>query len=213
MPAAAFADNPTPEMVIRRLGTRPYEPVWRDMQAFTADRTPDTPDEIRLVQHPPVFTLGLNGKREHLLAPGDIPVIATDRGGQVTYHGPGQVVAYVLIDLHRRGLGVKDLVSRLEQAVIDLLAEQDIEAHRKQEAPGVYVGGAKIASLGLRVKKGRSYHGLALNVDMDLEPFGRINPCGYEGLAVTQIRDLGGTADVDTVGERLADRIRRCLEG
>jgi lipoyl(octanoyl) transferase len=173
------------------------------MQRFTEERTADTPDELWLVEHPPVFTLGLNGKAEHLLNPGAIDVIQVDRGGQVTYHGPGQVVLYLLVDLRRRGLGVRALVHRMEQAVIALLAGYGIPARARLDAPGVYVDGAKIASLGLRVRRGCSYHGLALNVDMDLEPFSRINPCGYPGLAVTQLRDLGVTDDLATTGEKL----------
>ncbi|MEW6648031.1 MAG: lipoyl(octanoyl) transferase LipB [Pseudomonadota bacterium] len=189
--------------LIRRLGMQTYAPVWREMQRFTEERTADTPDELWLVEHPPVFTVGLNGKAEHLLNPGVIDVIQVDRGGQVTYHGPGQVVLYLLVDLRRRGLGVRALVNRMEQAVIALLADYGIAACARQDAPGVYVDGAKIASLGLRVRRGCSYHGLALNVDMDLEPFGRINPCGHPGLAVTQLRDLGVTDDLATTGEKL----------
>ncbi|WP_127478210.1 lipoyl(octanoyl) transferase LipB [Sulfurivermis fontis] len=190
-------------LVTRRLGRCDYAPVWREMQRFTEERTADTPDELWLVEHPPVFTLGLNGKAEHLLNPGAIDVIQVDRGGQVTYHGPGQVVLYLLVDLRRRGLGVRALVHRMEQAVIALLAGYGIPARARLDAPGVYVDGAKIASLGLRVRRGCSYHGLALNVDMDLEPFSRINPCGYPGLAVTQLRDLGVTDDLATTGEKL----------
>jgi lipoyl(octanoyl) transferase len=161
------------------------------MQDFTARRTADTPDEIWLLEHPPVYTLGQAGRREHLIAETGIPVVPIDRGGQITYHGPGQVVAYVLVDLRRRGYGIRDLVTRLEQAVIDLLAAQGVAAARLGGAPGVYVDGAKIAALGLRVRHGCTYHGLALNVDMDLAPFAAINPCGYPGMRVTQCRDLG----------------------
>ncbi|MHB1083855.1 MAG: lipoyl(octanoyl) transferase LipB [Thiobacillus sp.] len=161
------------------------------MQAFTAQRSPDTPDEIWLLEHPPVYTQGQAGNPGHLIAATDIPVIPIDRGGQITYHGPGQIVAYVLVDLRRRGYGIRELVTRMEQAVIDLLAEQGITAARQHGAPGVYVNGAKIAALGLRVKHGCTYHGLALNVDMDLHPFTAINPCGYAGMRVTQCRDLG----------------------
>ncbi|GAB4290981.1 MAG: lipoyl(octanoyl) transferase LipB [Thiohalomonadaceae bacterium] len=192
-----------PPLQIRRLGRAEYTSVWRNMQRFTEERMADTPDELWLVEHPPVFTVGLNGKAEHLLNPGAIDVIQVDRGGQVTYHGPGQVVLYLLVDLRRRGLGVRALVNRMEQAVIALLAGHGIPARARQEAPGVYVDGAKIASLGLRVRRGCSYHGLALNVDMDLEPFSRINPCGHPGLAVTQLRDLGVTDDLATTGEKL----------
>ncbi|HSJ47682.1 MAG TPA: lipoyl(octanoyl) transferase LipB, partial [Gammaproteobacteria bacterium] len=187
------------QLCVRRLGRVDYLPTWRAMQAFTLERGPDTPDELWLLEHPPVFTLGLNGKPEHLLDPGAIPVIPIDRGGQVTYHGPGQLVAYLLTDLERRALGVQALVRTLEQAVIDLLADYGIAAQARREAPGVYVEGAKVAALGLRVKKGRCYHGLALNVAMDLEPFARINPCGYPGQTVTQLRDLGISAPIEQV--------------
>ena len=173
------------------------------MQDFTAERTADTPDQIWLLQHPPVFTLGQAGKPEHLLRGSAIPLVRIDRGGQITYHGPGQLVAYLLVDLKRRGFGVRELVSRMEQSVIDVLAEHDVSATRIASAPGVYVGGAKIAALGLRVKRGCSYHGLALNVDMDLTPFSHINPCGYQGMAVTQTRDLGVTATPAQLGEAL----------
>lgn len=189
--------------IIRRLGRVDYEPTWRAMQAFTAARGPDTPDEIWLLEHPPVFTLGQAGKREHVLTDLGIPVVPIDRGGQVTYHGPGQVVVYLLLDLRRRGYGVRELVSRLEQAVIDLLAGYGVVAQRREGAPGVYVGAAKIAALGLRVKNGCTYHGLALNVDMDLAPFSAINPCGYAGLAVTQTRELGIAATAQEMGEAL----------
>jgi lipoyl(octanoyl) transferase len=181
------------------------------MRAFTDGRTQDTPDELWLLQHPPVFTLGQAGRAEHLLDPGEIPVIQTDRGGQVTYHGPGQLVAYLLVDLRRAGLGVKGLVHLLEGAVIGLLAGYGIEAVARADAPGVYVARAKIASLGLRVRRGCSYHGLSLNVDMDLTPFLRINPCGHPGLAVTQLADLGGPKDLRLVGDALAGEIARRL--
>jgi lipoyl(octanoyl) transferase len=194
-------------MQLRRLGHRNYEPVWRDMQAFTAARQPDDPDQLWLVEHPPVYTLGLNGKLDHLLAPGDVPVLRVDRGGQITYHGPGQVVAYLLLDLQRRRLGVRDLVSLIEQSVIDLLRGYDIIAESRRDAPGVYVDGAKIAALGLRVRHGCCYHGLALNVDMDLEPFAGINPCGYAGMQVTQLSALGGPGDLEQVGDTLADHL------
>jgi lipoyl(octanoyl) transferase len=175
--------------VLRRLGRVEYEPTWRAMQEFTAARTDDTSDELWLVEHPPVFTLGLAGKAEHLLTDVGIPVVNIDRGGQITYHGPGQIVIYLLLDLRRRGFKVKELVSRMEQALIDCLAEYGIKADRLDGAPGVYVGPAKIAALGLRIKNGCSYHGLALNVEMDLSPFNAINPCGYAGMAVTQVSD------------------------
>lgn len=197
--------------IIRRLGRVEYEPTWRAMQSFSNDRGPQTPDELWLLEHPPVFTLGQAGKREHLLADIGIPVVAIDRGGQVTYHGPGQVVVYVLLDLKRRGYGVKELVNRLEQAVLNLLAGFGVEAVRREGAPGVYVGGAKIAALGLRIKNGRSYHGLSLNVDMDLGPFSAINPCGYEGLAVTQTRDQGIASSPAEIGEVLLERLLAAL--
>ena len=200
-------------ITIKRLGRADYEPTWRAMQAFTAARTAATADEVWLVEHPPVFTLGQAGKREHLLRDIGVPIVAIDRGGQVTYHGPGQVVAYLLIDLKRRGIGVKELVRRMEQAVIDLLAEFDIQAERLAGAPGVYVQGAKIAALGLRIKGGCSYHGLALNVAMDLAPFAAINPCGYEGMAVTQMRDLGVELSWGEVGERLLAQLQRQMAG
>ncbi len=193
------------------LGRVDYEPTWRAMQDFTAARTADTADELWLLEHAPIFTLGLNAKPEHLLKPGDIPVLQIDRGGQVTYHGPGQVVAYVLLDIARRQLGVQRLVQLMEQAVIDLLAEFGVPAQGRRDAPGVYVEGAKLAAVGLRVKRGRSYHGLALNVDMDLEPFSRINPCGYPGMQVTQLRDLGISLDMDAVSARLASHLTRLL--
>lgn len=194
-------------LIIRHLGRQDYEPTWRAMQDFTATRVETTPDELWVLEHPPVFTLGQAGKREHLLQPTDIPVVAIDRGGQITYHGPGQVVIYVLVDLKRRGYGVKDLVHRMEQAVIDLLVSSGIQAERRAGAPGVYVAGAKIAALGLRIKQGRSYHGLALNVDMDLSPFSRINPCGYPGMAVTQTRNLGMPDTPGLIGETLARKL------
>ncbi len=190
-------------VIIRRLGLCDYEPVWRDMQAFTQARTADTPDQLWLVEHPPVYTFGLNAKPEHLLDPGDIPVVRCDRGGQVTYHGPGQVVVYCLIDLRRLGLGVKPFVQKLEQSIIDLLADDGVAAERQAGAPGVYVNGAKIAALGLRITRGASYHGIALNVDMNLEPFARINPCGYPGMAVTQLSALVPGIDRAAIAERL----------
>jgi lipoyl(octanoyl) transferase len=177
--------------IVRSLGRVEYEPTWRAMQAFTAQRTPDTADEIWLLEHPPLFTQGQAGKPEHLIATTAFPVIPIDRGGQITYHGPGQIVVYVLVDLRRREYGIRELVTRMEQAVIDLLAAHHVAAARQAGAPGVYVDRAKIAALGLRVKRGCTYHGLALNVDMDLSPFAAINPCGYAGMRVTQCRDLG----------------------
>jgi lipoyl(octanoyl) transferase len=197
--------------LIRELGRVEYEPTWRAMQDFTAQRTADTPDEIWLVEHPPVYTQGQAGKPEHLIAETAIAVLPIDRGGQITYHGPGQAVAYVLVDLRRRGYGIRELVMRMEQAVIDLLADQGVRAGRLAGAPGVYVDGAKIAALGLRVKQGCTYHGLAFNIDMDLAPFAAINPCGYEGMRVTQCRDLGVTLSTlqagRMLGQALADTI------
>lgn len=175
---------------VRRLGRRDYEPVWRAMQSFTDTRGDDTVDELWLVEHPPVFTQGQAGKAEHVLAPGDIPVIPVDRGGQVTYHGPGQIVAYPLVDLKRLGVGVKQFVHRIEETLIHVLARYGVQGERVEGAPGIYVDGAKIASLGLRVRRGCTFHGLAFNVDMDLEPFSRINPCGFAGLEVIRLTDL-----------------------
>lgn len=203
--------NQVPEPVFRMLGLVDYEPTWRRMQAFTDDRKDDTPDELWFLQHPPVFTMGMNSSRDHLLAPGSIPVVDIDRGGQVTYHGPGQLVVYPLLDIERLGLGVRDLVCALERGVIRLVAEWGIEARARRDAPGVYVEGRKLASLGLRIRKGCSYHGLALNVDMDLEPFGRINPCGYRGMEVTRLADLGVDADIDTVAARLGEILDEAL--
>ena len=190
---------PAREWRVRDLGRRAYEPVWHAMQAFTDARDEETHDELWIVEHSPVFTLGQAGKPEHILAAGNIPVLRVDRGGQVTYHGPGQIVAYPLVDLRRLRLGVRELVERIEQAVIDVLADWNIVGERKTGAPGVYVGGAKVMALGLRVRRGCSFHGLAFNVAMDLEPFQRINPCGYEGLAVTSVLDLGGPSDPATL--------------
>ncbi|MFM9269180.1 lipoyl(octanoyl) transferase LipB [Halomonas elongata] len=193
---------------VHRLGRRPYEPVWRAMRDLTDQRDATTSDQLWLVEHDPVFTQGRAGKPEHVLMPGDIPVVETDRGGQVTYHGPGQVVAYPLLDVRRAGLGVRELVNCLERAVIALLAELGVEAHARPDAPGVYVGEAKIASLGLRIRRGASFHGVALNVDGDLSPFERINPCGYAGMAMTRVSDLvAGAPNVSTVAILLA----RCL--
>jgi len=194
-------------LVVRYLGRRDYEPVWRAMQAQASGRDADSPDELWVVEHPPVFTLGRNAKPEHLLRPGDIPVVAVDRGGQVTYHGPGQVVIYLLLDLPRLGLGVRALVDAMEQSIVGLLSQWGIEASVRRDAPGVYVDGAKVAALGLRVRRGCSYHGLSLNVAMDLEPFSRINPCGHAGMAVTQLADLGLALGPDAVAEALVERL------
>lgn len=188
----------------RWLGRVDYEPTWRAMQRLTDERGPQTPDEIWLLEHPPVYTLGMNADPAHVLDAGTIPVVRIDRGGQVTYHGPGQLVAYPLVDLRRVGLGIRGLVSAMERAVIRLAAGSGIEAQCVDGAPGVYVGGAKLASVGVRVRRGASYHGLALNVDMDLGPFARINPCGYPGLAMTQLASLGGPATVEAAAAGLA---------
>jgi lipoyl(octanoyl) transferase len=196
-----------PAPLVKWLGRVDYEPTWRAMQAFTESRGPATPDELWLLEHPPVFTLGMNASPDHVLAPGDIPVVQIDRGGQVTYHGPGQLVAYPLVDLRRAALGVRDLVSGLERAVIALAAHHGIEAHAKREAPGVYVAARKLASVGIRVRRGASYHGLALNVRMDLEPFRRINPCGYEGLEMTQLGELCALGSVEDAARELAPRL------
>ncbi len=194
-------------LIVRDLGRQPYEPVWRAMQRFTDARDDDTADELWLVEHEPVFTQGQAGKAEHILAPGNIPVVPIDRGGQVTYHGPGQRVAYPMLDLRRLGIGVRALVCGIEQAVIDSLAGWNIAAARRDGAPGVYVGEAKIMALGLRVRRGCSFHGLAFNVDMDLAPYQRINPCGYQGLAVTTVLDCGGPATLAAVDAELVPRL------
>jgi lipoyl(octanoyl) transferase len=187
---------------VRALGRADYEPVWRAMQEFTRGRGPDTPDEIWFVEHPPVYTLGLAGRPEHVRDTGGTPVVRIDRGGQVTWHGPGQLVAYVLVDLRRAGYGVKELVRRLEQSVIDLCAGYGIAAHRRSGMPGVYVADAKLAAVGLRLSRGCSYHGISLNVDADLSPFARIDPCGYPGLAAARLADLGVRDTMDSVLER-----------
>lgn len=198
--------------VARDLGRQPYEPVWRAMQAFTDARGDDTPDELWLVEHDPVFTLGQAGKPEHVLMPGDIPVLHVDRGGQVTYHGPGQLVAYPLLDLKRLKIGVRDYVCKIEQALIDTLADWNIEAMRKDGAPGVYVNGAKIASLGIRVRRGCTFHGLAFNITGEsTPPFARINPCGYAGLQVVALADLGGPSALEAVKPALLAHLGRQL--
>ena len=197
---------------IRELGEADYESTWLAMKHFTDGRDKHTQDEVWLVQHPPVFTQGQAGKAEHLLLPGDIPVVKSDRGGQVTYHGPGQLVAYLMLDVRRLGFGVRELVTRMEQCLIDLLASYGVTAVARPDAPGVYVEGAKIASLGLRIRNGCSFHGLALNVDMDLEPFRRINPCGYAGLAMTQLRDHAGPIEFAEVGARLRTQLVKHLD-
>jgi lipoyl(octanoyl) transferase len=197
--------------LLRHLGRVDYESTWLAMQTFTERRDASTRDEIWLLEHPPVFTLGMNGKAEHILAAGDIPVVKIDRGGQVTYHGPGQLVAYPLLDLRRQKLGVRELVVALENAIIATVAHWGIQALGKRDAPGVYVDGKKIASIGLRIKRGCSYHGLALNVGMDLSPFRRINPCGYQGLEMTQISELGGPADVQIVADLLGTKLAQAF--
>ena len=199
-------------LVVRHLGLQEYEPIWQAMQQFTDERDKNTEDEIWLVQHPRVFTLGKAGKQEHLLNTGDIPVVQVDRGGQVTYHAPGQLVAYILLDLNRLNMGVRELVTVLELAIIDTLSEYGITAESRRDAPGVYVEGRKIAALGLRVRRGFCFHGLALNVDMDLEPFARINPCGYEGLEITQMTDLVGDIDFDVLIQRLLSHLKQLLK-
>ncbi|KAA3629618.1 MAG: lipoyl(octanoyl) transferase LipB [Proteobacteria bacterium] len=201
----------TSELLVRQLGLREYVPVWEAMQHFTAGRGPDTPDELWWVEHPPVFTQGQAGRPEHLLDPGRIPVIKIDRGGQVTYHGPGQLVAYVLLDLPRHRMGIRQLVSALEQSIVDLLADYEVQARARADAPGVYVGERKIASLGLRVRRGRCYHGLSLNVDMDLAPYGGINPCGYPALEMTQLRDLAIDLSVAEAAAALLPHLARHL--
>jgi len=197
----------------RHLGLVAYEPTWRAMQAFTQARDADTQDELWLLQHPRVFTLGLAGREAHVLAPGEIPVVRTDRGGQVTFHGPGQLVAYVLVDLRRLGIGVKELVRRLEQSVLEVLEARGVRGTRIEGRPGIYVEGKKIAAVGLRVARGCSYHGIALNVDLPLEPFGRIDPCGFPGLEATSLAALGVRDSIDAVQQRLGAALQRALAG
>lgn len=197
----------TQNLRVKNLGITQYQDTLRCMREFTDARIGDTPDEFWLLQHYPVFTQGQAGKKEHILDPGDIPVVQSDRGGQVTYHGPGQLVCYLLIDIKRKQLGVRDLVNGIERSVIRLLAGYGIDGQAKAEAPGVYVGDAKIAALGLRVRRARSYHGLSLNVSMDLEPYGRINPCGYADLEVTDLASLGVDEDLSSVSARLVEQL------
>jgi lipoyl(octanoyl) transferase len=211
LPACCALPAALPAPVIRHLGLVEYEPTWRAMQRFTEERGLTTPDEIWFLEHPPVFTLGLNASRAHVLAPGDIPVVQIDRGGQVTYHGPGQLVVYPLIDLKRADLGIRDFVTALERAVIDLAAHFGIAAECRRGAPGVYVDGSKLASVGVRVRRGGSYHGLALNVALDLEPFKRINPCGFQGLQMTRLADLGGPASVAACAAALEPLLLKAL--
>ena len=200
--------SPFASPVIRSLGLIAYEPIWQAMRDFTVQRTADTPDELWLVQHPPVYTLGIAARVQHLpRIDNGIPVVKTDRGGQITYHGPGQPVVYLLLDMKRHGLSVRPLVRLMENAVIDLLGEYGVAAIGRVDAPGVYAGNAKVAALGLRIRNGCCYHGVALNADMDLSPFRAIDPCGYPGLAVTQTRDLGITDTPDTVGDKLIEHL------
>ncbi|MDH4109200.1 MAG: lipoyl(octanoyl) transferase LipB [Gammaproteobacteria bacterium] len=198
-------------VAFRSLGLQEYEPLWRAMQRFTDTRDERTADEIWFTEHPPVYTLGVNASREHLLAPGGIPVVQIDRGGQVTYHGPGQLMIYPLIDLRRAGLGVRALVTALEQTVVDLAADYGVSAAARADAPGVYVDGVKLASVGLRIRRGASYHGMALNVDVDLEPFSRINPCGFRGLEVTTLCGLGVDVPRAELEERVLHHLLRRL--
>ncbi|MDO8437131.1 MAG: lipoyl(octanoyl) transferase LipB [Nitrosomonadaceae bacterium] len=208
------AETEGSKLRIRYRGVVDYLPTWQAMKDFTASRTQDTPDEIWLLQHPPVYTQGVAGKPEHLLHNNGIEVIRVDRGGQITYHGPGQIVAYLLLDMRRHKLGVRELVRRMESAVIDLLQDNHISAEGRTDAPGVYVNGAKIAALGLKIKNGCCYHGLALNVHMDLAPFSAINPCGYAGLQVTQTHDLGIADGLEILSSRLAEKLQtRIIEG
>ncbi|MDH3619527.1 MAG: lipoyl(octanoyl) transferase LipB [Gammaproteobacteria bacterium] len=193
------------------LGRQDYVPLWREMQKFTDERDASTPDEIWFCEHPPVFTLGLNASKEHLLAPGDIPVVQIDRGGQVTFHGPGQLMVYPLIDIRRANIGVRKLVTALEQSVVDLAAEYDVDAAARADAPGVYVGGDKLASVGLRIRRGSSFHGMALNVDVDLEPFTRINPCGYAELEMTDLHRLDIDLNLEETAEKLLPHFLRHL--
>ncbi len=208
---ATVAHRIEPRPVIRRLGRVEYEPTWRAMQRFTDERDSATPDEIWFLEHPPVFTLGMNASPAHLLAPGDIPVVQIDRGGQVTYHGPGQLVVYPLVDLRRAKLGVRDVITALERSVIQLAGEFGIGADARRGAPGIYVGDRKLGSVGIRIRRHSSYHGLAVNVNLDLEPFRRINPCGYQGLEMTQLADLGGPDSVARAADALEPHLLRAL--
>lgn len=200
------------ELGVRMLdGLWDYEPVWEAMKAFTESRTSETPDEIWILQHKPVFTQGQAGKPEHLLFTGDIPVVQSDRGGQVTYHGPGQLMGYILVDIKRLGIGPRELVDTIENSIVGLLKDYGLQSQPDKDAPGVYVGKQKIASLGLRIRKGFSFHGLAINVDMDLEPFHRINPCGYAGMEMTQLKNYTDNPDISAVGQKLAAHIQQAL--
>lgn len=204
----------TSTLVVRNLlgELQAFDPIWSAMRAYTDNRDKTSTDQLWFLEHEPVFTLGQAGKAEHVLFAGDIPVVNTDRGGQVTYHGPGQLVGYLLVDIKRKGMGVRDLVSGIERSMIQMLTVYGIPAVARPEAPGVYVGGKKIAALGLRVRRGASYHGLSLNVDLDIEPFGRINPCGYEGLEVTSLRMLGIQDDITEVAKRLETELRQVFQ-
>lgn len=196
----------TKQLIIRHLGRQAYEPVWHAMQDFTDTRDADTTDELWIVEHDPVFTQGQAGKAEHVLAPGDIPVVQVDRGGQVTYHGPGQLVIYFLLDIRRLSMGVRQLVNSIENTIVDVLADYGIEAAARRDAPGVYVDGDKVCSLGLRIRRGCSFHGLALNVNMDMEPFSRINPCGLTGITMIQTADLGGPKNFSEAADVVTDK-------
>jgi lipoyl(octanoyl) transferase len=209
---ATPAVKQVPQPLIKRLGVVEYVPTWHAMQRFTDERTPDTPDEIWFLEHPPVFTLGMNASPAHVLAPGDIPVVQIDRGGQVTYHGPGQLVVYPLIDLRRAGLGVRDLVTALERSVIAYVAQFGVVAECRRSAPGVYVDDKKLASVGIRIRRGASYHGIAMNVNLDTEPFTRINPCGYAGLEVTRLADLSPVRSVAEAALGLEVHVMRELQ-
>lgn len=200
------------QLIVRHLGLQEYQPVWQAMHQFTDQRNDDTLDEVWLVEHLPVFTQGQAGKAEHLLNPGDIPVVQSDRGGQVTYHGPGQLVAYFLINLRRKDIGVRELVTHIENLVINTLARYQINASARADAPGVYVDNRKVCSLGLRIRKGCSFHGLALNVNMDLSPFQRINPCGYQGMEMVQVSQLGGPDNIEIIGQNLIDELVTLLD-
>ncbi len=204
--------SPQEKIIVRNLGLQKFNPIWHAMQEFTYKRDTNTPDELWCLEHPPVFTMGLNGKKEHLLNIKNIPVINTDRGGQVTYHAPGQLIIYTLIDLERLNIGVKDLVNAIEKSIIALLQKYEINAQGKENAPGVYVNGEKIAALGLRIKRHKSYHGLSLNIDMDLSPFQQINPCGYKGMAVTQIKNLKADTNTSQLHIELVEYLSGLLE-
>lgn len=214
MPGSSNKETPlalTDQLIIRDLGRVDYVDTWQRMQQFTDTRDEQTPDELWLLEHEPVFTQGQAGKAEHLLFPGEIPVVQVDRGGQVTYHGPGQLVVYVLLNIKRRNLGVRQLVNLIEQSIVDTLAIYQLNAYAKADAPGVYVDEKKVASLGLRIRKGCSFHGLALNVDMDLSPFQRINPCGYAGMQMIQTKDIGGPASIADAKQQLTHQLLQLL--